>query len=146
MNLASFSTLPSRRTLLATAALVSGALLAGCASLGPKTPEEEVRARAEERWNALIKRDFVKAYGYTQPGFRAVVKPEEYIRRFGTAGRWKGAQIHEATCEAARCEVRVRLTTEIMIPRYRRSIPEVTGYHEEVWVRDEGQWWFFEKI
>ena len=146
MKFASFPAMPSRRALLSTAALVSGALLAGCASLGPKTPEQEVQALAEARWDALIKRDFVKAYGYTQPSFRAVVKPEEYVRRFGSAGRWKGAQIHEATCEAARCSVRVRLTTEIMIPRFRRSVPEVVGYHDEVWVREEGHWWFFEKI
>lgn len=146
MTLPSLSTSPSRRTLLATAALVSGAMLAGCASMGPQTPEQEVQARAEARWDALVKRDFVKAYGFTQPGFRAVVKPEDYIRRFGTAGRWKGAQIHEATCEAARCTVRVRLTTEVMIPRFRRSIPEVVGYHDEIWVREGGQWWFFEQV
>ena len=146
MNLASFPALPRRRTLLAAAALVSGALLAGCASMAPKTPEEEVRALAEARWDAMIKRDFVKAYGFTQPGFRAVVTPEAYTRRFGSAGRWKGAQIHEATCEAARCTVKVRLTTQILVPRFSRAIPEVVGYHEEVWVREEGQWWFFEKI
>lgn len=146
MNLASFSALPRRRNLLATAVIVSGALLAGCASMGPKTPEEEVRALAEARWNALIKRDFVKAYGYAQPSFRAVVTPSAYAQRFGSAGRWKSAQIHEATCEAARCTVKVRLTTEIMVPSFRRSIPEVVSYHDEVWVREEGQWWFFEKI
>lgn len=120
--------------------------LGACAGLGPKTPEEEVRARAEARWDALIKRDFAKAYTFTQPAFRAVVKPEDYRGRFGQAGAWKGAQIHEATCEAARCTVRVRLTTAVQIPRVARRIPEVTGYHDEVWVRDAGQWWFFERL
>lgn len=146
MKFALFSALPSRRGLLASAALVSGALLVGCASMGPKTPEEEVRALSEARWNALIKRDFVKSYGFAQPAFRAVVKPEAYAQRFGNAGRWKGAQVHDVTCEAARCTVRVRLTTEVMIPRFSRTIPEVVGYHDEVWIRDEGHWWFLEKI
>lgn len=140
------SAAPRRRTLLATAALVSSAVLAGCASFGPKTPEEEVRARAEQRWAALIKRDFAKAYTFAQPGFRAVVKPEVYPSRFGNAGGWKEAQIHEATCEAARCTVRVRLTMAVAVPRFAKKIPEVVGYHDEVWVRDEGQWWFLEKI
>lgn len=140
------SAAPRRRTLLAAAALVSSVLLAGCASFGPKTPEQEVRSRAEARWAALIKRDFATAYAFAQPGFRAVVKSEAYGNRFGTAGSWKDAQIHEVTCEAASCTVRVRLTTAIAIPRFARSIPEVVGYHDEVWVRDEGQWWFLEKI
>lgn len=135
-----------RRTLLATAALVSGALLAGCASLGPKTPEQEVTARAEARWAALVKRDFAKAYSFAQPSFKAVIKPETYERRFGNAGQWKEAQIHSATCEAARCTVRVRLTTKLNIPRFAKRIPEVVGYHDEVWIREEGQWWFLEKI
>ena len=128
--------------LLATATLA----LAACAGLQPKTPEDVVRERSEARWDALIKRDFDKAYAFTQPAFRAVVKPDAYKQRFGSAGTWKGAQIHEATCEAARCTVRVRLTTAINIPRFARSIPEVVGYHDEVWVRDQGQWWFFEKL
>ena len=135
-----------RRTLLATAALVSGALLAGCASLSTKTPEEEVRARAEARWAALIKRDFDKAYTFAQPAFREVVKPAAYRSRFGSAAQWKDAQIHEATCEAARCTVRVRLNVGVNIPRFAKRIPEVVSYHDEVWVRDEGQWWFLEKI
>lgn len=120
--------------------------LGACAGFGPRTPEQEVQARAEARWDALIKRDFAKAYGFTQPGFRAVVKAEDYAKRFGQAGAWKGVQIHDATCEAARCTVRVRLTTAVNIPRIARSIPEVTGYHDEVWVRDQGQWWYFEQL
>ena len=141
-----FSSFLPRRTLLASTAILAGALLAGCASMTAKTPEQEVQARAEARWDALVKRDFDKAYAFSQPAFRAVVKPDAYKQRFGSAGTWKGAQIHEATCEAARCTVRVRLTTAINIPRFARSIPEVVGYHDEVWVRDEGQWWFFEKL
>lgn len=140
------TTAKGRRTLLAAVAIAASGVLAGCASLAPKTPEEEVRARAEARWAALIKRDFAKSYTFAQPGFRAVVTPEAYARRFGHAGQWKGAQIHEATCEAERCKVRVRLTTTINVPRFSKAIPEVVGYHDEVWVRDEGQWWFLEKI
>ncbi|WP_051236195.1 hypothetical protein [Ottowia thiooxydans] len=146
MSFVTISALSRRRTLLASTAVLAGALVAGCAGFSPKTPEEEVRARAEARWDSLVKRDFDKAYSYAQPGFRAVVTPEAYKQRFGSAGSWKGAQIHEATCEAARCTVRVRLTTAINIPRFSQTIPEVVGYHSEVWVRDGGQWWFFEKL
>lgn len=132
-----------RRTALVLALALG---LGACTNLGPRTPEQEVEARAEARWNALIKRDFVLAHSFTQPGFRAVVKPEDYGKRFGHAGTWKGAQIHEVKCEAGRCTVRVRLTTAVHLPRIARSIPEVTGYHDEVWVRDEGQWWYFERL
>ena len=55
--------------LLATATLA----LAACAGLQPKTPEDVVRERSEARWDALIKRDFDKAWEYTQPAYRALV-------------------------------------------------------------------------
>lgn len=49
--------------LLATATLA----LAACAGLQPKTPEDVVRERSEARWDALIKRDFDKAWNTPSP-------------------------------------------------------------------------------
>ncbi|MCL1960274.1 MAG: hypothetical protein FWG56_00500 [Desulfovibrionaceae bacterium] len=126
--------------LLAAAALG----LAGCAALMPKTPEQVVRERAEQRWAALIDGDFDKAWTYTQPGYRAVVKQRDYHKRFGGAGQWMGVQIHDVTCEAERCKVRIRLTTKVMIPSFMGK--EVSGYMDESWVRDEGQWWYYQSL
>ena len=124
--------------LLATATLA----LAACAGLQPKTPEDVVRERSEARWDALIKRDFDKAWEYTQPAYRALVGQKDYYKRFGGAGQWKGVQIHEVTCEPERCTVRLRVAAKVQAPPFTGQ--ELVTYLEEVWVRDEGQWWYFQ--
>ena len=132
----------TRRACLGMVAIMVA--LSGCASMQAKTPEEQVSKLAEQRWDALIKRDFDAAYGYAQPGFRAVVTRDAYKKRFGDALQWKAVQIHEATCEVERCTVRIRLTSINMVPNFSKQIPEVTGYFDETWIRDDGKWWFYE--
>ena len=50
--------------------------------------------------------------------------------------------MHEVKCEAERCTVRVRVAAKVLAPPFTGQ--EVVTYVEEVWVRDEGQWWFFQ--
>jgi len=132
----------ARRTLLASAVLGAAVWLAGCAGLAPQTPESVVTQRAEARWAYLLDGDYEKAWDLTQPGFRAVVKRDRYFRRFGGGARWTGAQVHEVKCEAERCTVRVRVSAKVEAPPFKGQ--EVVTYLDEVWVRDEGQWWFFQ--
>ena len=130
---------------VALAILAAGALaLGGCAALTPKTPEQTVTERAEARWGALVKGDFDQAWTYPQPGFRAIVTQQDYRKRFGAAGQWRGAQVHKVECEAARCTVRVRLTTRFLMPPFNKQ--DVVGAVDEVWVREDGQWWFYQAL
>ena len=109
-----------------------------------KANDKKNAERAQQRWDALIKKDFAKAYTYTQPAFRAVVKPEIYPSRFTNAAQWKDVQVHEVKCEAERCTVRIRLNSKILLPAYRR-LPDVVSYFDENWVRENGQWWYFDR-
>ena len=125
--------------------LAAGVLaLAGCAALQPQTPEQIVEQRADARWSALVQRNFEKAWEYTQPSFRALVAQKDYHKRFGGAGQWKGAQIHEVKCEPERCTVRLRLTSVLNVPKFRGQ--ELTGFIDEVWVREDGQWWYYQAL
>jgi hypothetical protein len=126
---------------LAAAAMLT---LGGCASMVGGTPEEQVARLAQKRWDALIKGDFDSAYGYFQPAYRAAVSLEDYKNRFGSAGQWKETQIYKTECEAERCTVRIKLTTINRMPGFAKSIPEITGYFDETWIRDEGRWWYHE--
>lgn len=132
---------PARR-LFSLGALACVFALAGCASMSARTPEELVAQRAQERWDALIARNFSKAYGYLQPQYRKDNTLEKYVARFGDAGAWKAVQIHETTCEPERCTVRVRLTSANYVPNFAKAMPEITSYFDEIWVREDGRWWF----
>lgn len=135
----------SRRALGATALTVILGLGA-CASLQPSTPEQEVTQRAQDRWAALIKRDFNHAYSYLTPSFRAVVPAADYRKRFGDAGAWTNAIVHKVDCEAESCKVTIRVTSQVRVPLFATQVPETTTYLDEVWVREDGQWWRYEAL
>ncbi|MDR2153686.1 MAG: DUF4864 domain-containing protein [Burkholderiaceae bacterium] len=137
------STLPRR---VIGAALLAGAALwlAGCQTLGSGTPEQVVRERAQARWAALLKGDFEHAWSYTQPGFRALIKQNDYRHRFGGGARWKEVQVHNVTCEAERCTVSLNMSVITMIPSFHNK--EITTSMDETWVREDGQWWFYQAL
>ena len=122
--------------LLAVAALA----LAGCAALTPRTPEEIVAQRVEERWDALIKGDFPKAWTYTPASYRARVKQDDYRDQFGRGGRWTAATVKSVECAAERCTANVSLTARLLVPGLQNQL--TTGVVPEVWVREDGQWWY----
>ena len=134
----------ARRTALSVGGALAALALAGCASLTPKSPEEQVRERAEAHWKALVAGDFAGAYNYLVPSYRAIVKAPDYERRFGSAGRWTNAIVHSVDCEAEACKVRLRITSQVLIPRFAAHIKEVNTYVDETWVREDGQWWKFQ--
>ncbi|MDR0479849.1 MAG: hypothetical protein LBH31_08655 [Burkholderiaceae bacterium] len=126
-------------------ALIAATLVAaGCAALKPETPEETVARRAQERWQALIKRDFPKAYTYNQPGYRAIVSADDYAKRFGNGGKWIAMDVFSTTCEPERCTVKIRLTTQTLAPGSPGKTLEVQGFSDETWIKDDGQWWFYQ--
>ena len=89
-----FQSRAPRRAMFATALAGAVLWLAGCASLQPKTTEDVVRQRAEERWAALIDAQFPKAWQYTQPGFEFAYRSAEGSapskRHHGRAGAGVG--------------------------------------------------------
>ena len=126
--------------LLATAALV-----AGCAALGPQTPEDAVKARASDRWAAMLKGEMPKAYAYLAPGYRAVHSEKEYAGRRGNAVQLKGAEVVEVRCpEATKCNARVRIESK---PFMMKGFSDTMATHvDETWLLEDGQWWLFEQI
>lgn len=128
----------SRLSLLAASGAL--ALLAGCAALSPKTPEQIVAERAEARWNALIKRDYAAGHAYYQPAFRATFKPEEVIDADGGPPRAYGVRVHHVSCQPERC--RVRMVFQVKAPISRRESWDIETVRDETWVRQDGQWWY----
>ena len=112
-------------------------LLAGCAALAPAPPEERVKARAQARWDKLLKKDFRGAYEYFSPGSRVGFTEDEFqlsIRR----GFWQSATVDKVTCSADTCQVEVAVEYEF------KGIRNTTPVRE-AWVRDGGEWWYLRK-
>lgn len=134
-----------RRATLLCASLLASLTLAGCASLGGGNPQEQVRQRATERWQALVGGQFSRAYAYSTPGFRAVVTPDSYRNRIGSSVTWLGAEVIRVNCpEANKCTAMLRIDYKPVL--IRQNGVKVSTHIDETWLFEDGQWWFFQKI
>jgi hypothetical protein len=121
------------------------AVLAGCAAFAPVPPEEAVKRRAQERWAALIAGEWDKAYDYMAPSFRALVERKRFANQFGGGAAWEGAEVVGVACpEPDRCIATIKMAFRPVLG-VRRGEPMSTHF-EETWLREEGQWWLYQKI
>ena len=126
-------------------ALCAALTLSACASLGGGNPQELVRQRATERWQALVAGEFSRAYNYNTPGFRAIITPDGYRNRFGNAVTWLGAEVINVNCsDADKCTAQLRIDYKPALNRQRRF--KVSTHVDETWLFEDGQWWYFQKI
>ena len=130
-----------RRPLLAT--LAATAVLAGCAALTPKTPEQVVAERAVERWNLLIKRDLAGAHAYYQPFFRNAFSVKD-VEQADQPPSAYAVRVHNVTCQPERCTARVVFKVKAPIGRSMRAgrTMDIETFRDEDWVRENGQWWY----
>lgn len=124
--------------------LCASLALGACATLG-SVPQEQVRQRANERWQALVASDFDRAYTYNTPGYRAVVSTDVYRSRVGAAVKWLGAEAVTVECpEPAKCNATVRIDYRPL--QGGRAGDKYSTHIDETWLLEDGQWWIFQSI
>ncbi len=102
--------------------------------------EAQVKARADARWQALVKRDFDAAYPFATPAFRAKTTMDAYRGQFGNVVTLMDAKVFSVLCAEQECTVVIDAKARPLLPG-RSSVPIATAL-EEVWVLEDGQWWF----
>lgn len=104
---------------------------------------EQVRERAQARWEALLAGDIEKAYGFTAPSFRSAVSVQAYRARFGAGVRWTDSQVHEIRCDDGEQRCDVTMMVDYRVPRLgvgnQRAI-------EETWLLIDGEWWLHQPV
>jgi esterase/lipase superfamily enzyme len=109
-------------------------LLAGCATVPERPAEEVVKARAQARWDAVVKGDFDTAYSFFGPGTKAVNSLDTY-KASVNKDFYKSGQVEKVTCEADACEVQVRVEYVFKGSRFKTPLGET-------WIRQQGNWWY----
>lgn len=115
--------------------------LPGCDSRGWfQTPEERVEQRAQERLDALMARDFEKAFSFLPPALRETTSWQRYGAKYAGVANWREASVKSVECEVDRCEVATSITYQMLRPKV-----ENTRSREEVWIEVDGEWYFYPK-
>ena len=126
-------------------AAASAVNLVGCGSMVPAQASgaspastdaavQQVTARAQLRWDALLKRDMDVAYQFISPGGRSLMSLADYRPRVN-AGFWRGAKVKEASCAAETCDVTVLVDVTMEGVKFTNPV-------KETWILDAGKWWF----
>lgn len=127
----------------AAALALAAAALTGCASMSNK-PENAVRARATQYWNARVANQYDVTYTYLTPSFRGATSLETYKKGFGAAVQVKSAEVADVKCDSAdKCVVNTKVEATPLLTLGRRSLPPIVTYVDETWLREDGQWWLF---
>ncbi len=120
-------------------------ILAGCAALPSGPPEDVVKARAQARWEALVAGQWDKAYEYMAPSYRALVERKRFANQFGGGAAWQGAEVIKVTCEQpVSCTARIKILYRSLLDV--RGGEPMSTHFDETWIREDGQWWLFQKL
>ena len=128
---------PGKATAAALAACLA-AVLAGCATT-PTAPEEVVKERATQYWQARIAGKPAQAYALLTPAYRSVRTLEQYTLQYGSPGGITAAEVASVQCEPEKCTARVKLTTKVPLPML--NMDKISTYVDETWLLDGGTWW-----
>ena len=116
-------------------------LLAGCASV-TKSPEMLVRERATALWQVKLAGDYDAAYTFMPPSYRAITTLASYKKSFGAAVKLIAAEVEQVKCESPdKCVTTTKIEAKALLQR--ASVPPIVTGYDEIWVRENGQWWLF---
>jgi hypothetical protein len=96
--------------------------------------EKLVKLRAQQRWDALMEGELNKAYAFISPAGRAKLQAQDYRARVNT-GHFRKALVQEASCQTDSCDVKVSLDYVVGGLPLKQTL-------SEIWILDEGNWWF----
>lgn len=126
-----------------TLAALAALLLAGCAAVEPRAPEDIVAERAQARWDALLAGDVDAAYPYYAPGYRSGVSMDAMRSRLARSRvNWQDVRLEEIQCSETLCR-----PVFVVSYQYRSPLPRVGTVNsaarlEERWIRDKGEWYY----
>ena len=122
------------------------ALTAGCATtgtLGNDTPVGEKQAvvaeRAAARWQAMIKGDYEKAYGYMSATSRQATSLDRFRSRTRSVV-YRDAKVRNVVCDADACKADVFVSFDHV------RLKGAGNAMEETWVIEQGQAWYVDPI
>ena len=105
------------------------------AANGPKLSVQAVEA-ANARWKLLLKRDFARAFEYFTDASKDGITPE-FLAGYVDTIKAQNAEATDAECTDDRCEVQLRLTVGVPVPRMSPRLVDIPL--KETWLVEHGK-------
>jgi len=110
------------------------ACMTGCVTVVPQSAEEQVRRRAQERWDALVAGNVEAAYALLSPGARQARSLPTYRAMIKT-GFWRRAVVDRVECQSSE-----KCKAVVMVEYLHRGMLVSTPFFED-WVLADREWW-----
>jgi len=102
--------------------------------------------RAVARWEALITRDWKKAYEFETPAFRKNYSFNKFRSRFGNAVIWKAIELKKVTLDKENKNLaKVKLVLDYLFLEPGGGEMLLPSPIDEKWLLEDGQWWYVAK-
>ncbi|MFB1011060.1 MAG: hypothetical protein QMB92_06415 [Thiopseudomonas sp.] len=120
--------------------------MSACSVMQPKTSEEQVLSRAEQRMAALKALDFDKAYKFMSPGYRATNSLAVFKADFSGAVNMLSYEVIRSGCpEEDVCQVVVKTQYTISglgTPYSDEQKFVIDPVATQKWILVDGKWWY----
>jgi hypothetical protein len=122
--------------------------LAGCEQSRELSEEQRGRLeqRVQERWLALIDRDYDTVWEYFTPTYRESFPKHLYSHKFSYAVKWELTAVrvvnYDASAAVASVAVRVMSEPTKFTSAASRAVGAVPVTIHEQWMFIDGEWWF----
>ena len=98
-----------------------------------------VRARAQQRWDLMLKGDMAGAYEYLSPASKVSLPKEAFLKRRGGGRYWRTVTMEKVECAGETCKVTLALKYDLAA-----DVKNLSREIVETWILDEGVWWLVE--
>lgn len=103
--------------------------------------DKALATRVEARWQAMIDKDFAKAYQFTLPSYRETNSLDQFKGRFGEAVTWRTAKVVSLQYSGTET-VRLSIELEVeYVPSWGGDKQTALTQVDETWLSREGSWW-----
>lgn len=116
--------------------------VSGCASSVVRSPEEIVRQRVNERWDALIDGRLETAYSFETPEYRELYSFPEFRSTIRGVGSWRKIEVEDVDCENYKCVANIIIYATITVGMGFEAV-ESDARAKENWIHHStsGQWY-----
>jgi hypothetical protein len=130
----------SRKAVRVLGAVLVVAVLAACAAAVTKetpiqTKQELVKARAQERWDLVVKGNQAAAYEYLSKGSKQAITRAAYVDTVSRTN-FRAAKVDSAECQEEACRVTVSFAYDYKL------LKGMPSFAREDWIVEDGQFWY----